>query len=114
MNKTDKIIAASAIAGLDVVVGEKETMTESAVTTILIYDKPCLILDRAKEEITICHNTKCSRKSSRLMNSVLELIAGARVENHHGRWFIKRTETSKLEQFFDDIVITTKKGMLIK
>ena len=114
MNKSDKIIAASAMAGLDMAVGEKETKTEGNVTTVSIYGKPCLILERNRSEVTICEDTICSRKSSRLINTVLELTAGARVENHNGRWFLKKTEKSRLDEMPRDVVIPTKKGILIQ
>lgn len=101
MNKSDKIITAAALAGIDIKISEKETHTIKENTTVLLYDKPCLEINRYAMQLTIYKDTLCSRKSTRLMNSIIEQLTEQRVESHNGVWYIKnknKVKRSKIEK----------------
>lgn len=99
MNKSDKIIVAAVVSGMDIAVREKATVTRNDITTVSIYGNVCLTIDRGNAEITIDGNTVCSRKSSRLMNSVLKPLTGNTVSNNDGHWYMKLPEQKRLSEF---------------
>lgn len=104
MNKSDKIIVAAVVSGMDIAVNKKETITKNNVTTVSIYGNPCLNIDRNKTEISIDGSTVCSRKSSRLMNSVLKALAAVSVNNKDGRWYLKTSDNKRFIEFTGTIV----------
>lgn len=102
MNKTNRMIAAAVIAAVDVQMAEKEARTSSDVSQVLIHGVPCITINRRRREI-ILHgaDTMCSKKSSKLINTVLSAFCEAKVKNNNDRWFVKPSATEKTIEFTD-------------
>lgn len=99
MKKTDRMTAASVIAAIDADFGDKRVKNTGHVTEVFLHGLVCLTVDRQEQTVTVNGSTPCTRKSSRLINTVLESLTGARVESHDGKWFIRRDGKTSPEEF---------------
>lgn len=99
MNTSDKMIAAATIAAVNARIGDKSAETIKDITRISILGKECMTIDRVDKTVTLYGQTVCSRKSTRLMNTVLKAVTTATVKNNAGRWFLKRMPDGNWEEF---------------
>ena len=101
MNKSDKIITASVMSGMDISIKEKETSTSDNMTTVFLFGKPCIRVNRDRYTVSIDGRTVGSRKSSRLINSVLSSITNVKVANRGGKWYLLSCEDKHMQEFTD-------------
>lgn len=114
MNTSDRMILAAALAATDTDIGEKSVRNKGHLTHVTLHGKTCLTMDRVHGTMTVNGGTVCSRKSTRLMNTLLEAMCGARVRSHNGRWYIRRDDPQTDEEFTGrTVTLEVKKEMII-
>ena len=92
----NKITAVMAYMGQELNMKDRKVFNSGAITHVMLHDKICLSIDRYSKSLIIDGNTPPTRKSVKLINTILE-TTDARVATEKGRW--KLTIDNKTKDF---------------
>ncbi len=87
MNKSDKLIYDAVLSKTDTEFNKRSVSNNENLTVIKLHGQTCLEIDRENKTITINGDTPTTRKSCRLINTVLGSLSSGRVLSRNGEWF---------------------------
>ena len=103
MKRSDLLIATAAAAGIPAEAAGKRTVTLDGMTTVCIFGKECMKIDRKGRKVTVMGDTVPSRKSTRLINTVLETFTDIRVTSSSGRWYVTGKDRKEKKEFTSSV-----------
>ncbi len=98
MNTNDLITAQSVKLAGQIRLIDREITTKDAVTTLVLFGRPCLQLNHRTGEVKINGYMPTTRKSCRVMNAVLQHIGKPPIRSRNGQW-LHETPTGTIINF---------------
>jgi len=87
-NKLNELIADGVKNKKNVDTRDRQCVIKDGLATVLLHGQPCIETDYEKKTITINGNAHKSRKTVRLLNTILSLMVNDRVFTRKGMWLI--------------------------
>lgn len=88
LTQIDTIICTIAQAQGCIKLKDKEVTTIDSITDIILFAKRCLSIDHKNKTITIDCTTPTTRKSIRLINSLLQTFTKKKIKTTNKEWYI--------------------------
>lgn len=89
MNRSDILTSAAVLLDEELKYNGREIRQEGATTAVLLFGRPCIEIDRRAGTVTVHGDTPVTKKSCRVINSVLCRVTGCRVRGREGTWYLK-------------------------
>lgn len=72
----------------NIILPDRQCNTVGDCTEVFLHEDCCMIVNRFPKTITLNGNTPATRKSVRLINTVLSLFVNDRVVTRNGNWYL--------------------------
>lgn len=114
MNKSDILTSAAVLLDEELKYNGREIRQEGATTAVLLFGRPCIEIDRKAGTVTIHGDTPVTKKSCRVINSVLCRLTDCQVKSKEGIWYLKVPGERLMREFTgEDIsILLEDRGLL--
>lgn len=87
-NALNEIVAKAVKEKNNVVLTDRKCQCEGNTITVILHEKPCMTVNGEDGIITVNGKTPATRKSVRLINTILALFVQDRVITRTGTWYL--------------------------
>lgn len=96
MNRSDIMTVTACVSGGNLRLRDRNVVTEENVTTVNLFNKPCLRHDHSTGKTTVYGTTLPTRKSCRVINAILRTLGKPTVATKKGEWLCVTAEGTVL------------------
>ena len=93
MTRSDELMLAAVNMRTDLAVNGRKVSVDGDDVIVSLHDMPVVRLRMGLGYLRICPGIPCTRKSSRVLNAVLEEYTDCRVRSLNGTWLLEQGNT---------------------
>lgn len=99
MNRTDILTTAAVLLDKELKYNGREIRRKDNTMTVILMGKPCIDIDKDAGTVTVHGDTPVTRKSCRVINTILRHLTACYAKSSAGVWYLKVPGEKKATEF---------------